>query len=217
MGKILIRARDRLAWHNQMARDVALGHVAFRVAYVIGSHFNNQSGYTYLALETIAKKCGVCRRTAWAAVEELAARGHLRVDKGGGRNVANTYRMILHDVGAAENVAADCTVTKSQTTQIDGRKGAGGCITTLKTSYSSNRKNSHPAPSPPRIEGRGNIAVRTGPIAIPIYSPEWHAWVKYYEDIGDYKRANLMSFHAETSRHGAWTEETWWPPDRQPA
>jgi phosphohistidine phosphatase len=92
-AKISIFPRDRLAWHRQMAEDVELSHVAFRLGVCIGGHFNNRTRKTFVGYEKLGQQMQVCRTTVVNAVRELAARGHLEVKAGGGRKIANEYRM----------------------------------------------------------------------------------------------------------------------------
>jgi biotin operon repressor len=111
-GKIIILPRDRLAWHRQMVEDRGLSDMAFRVGVIIEIHFNNRTGRTFVGYDGIAERIGVERTSVWRAIRALRDRGHLEVLSGGGRNVANEYRMILKTVAplqrfnAAETVAS---------------------------------------------------------------------------------------------------------------
>lgn len=141
MGNVTILPRTRLAWHRQMAEDRELSHVAFRVAVVIGAHFNNATGKTFVGYDTIGETIGVCRRTVFAAVKELVRRGHLEVEPGGGRKVANSYRMNL------KTVQQSAPFRGAETVQNPAQNGATGCTPTLKnTSYSNSA----------RVRARGN-------------------------------------------------------------
>jgi biotin operon repressor len=97
-AKVIILPRDRLAWHRQMAEDRGLSHVAFRVGVWIGIHFNNRTGRTFVGYDGLARDLGLSRATIAAAVKELKDRGHLDVQSGGGRHIANEYKMILKTV-----------------------------------------------------------------------------------------------------------------------
>jgi hypothetical protein len=105
-AKIMIMPRDRLAWHKQMCEDRELSHVAFRVSVCISGYFNSQTGRTFVGYDRIADDLGIDRATVHRAVQQLrsksdknpAGRGHLDVTSGGGRHVANEYRMILKTV-----------------------------------------------------------------------------------------------------------------------
>jgi hypothetical protein len=111
----MIPARDRLAWHRQMSSDPELSQTAFKVAVIISNHVNNQTGETFIGLERLAREARRCRRSVWAAIEQLAKRGHLQVKKGGGRAKANSYAMILL------NGATHCTVSDPETVQFSAR------------------------------------------------------------------------------------------------
>jgi biotin operon repressor len=97
-AKIIVLPRDRLAWHRQMAEDRGLSHVAFRVGVWIGIHFNNRTGRSFVGYDGLARDLGLSRATIAAAVKELKDRGHLDVQSGGGRHIANEYKMILKTV-----------------------------------------------------------------------------------------------------------------------
>ena len=97
-AKIIIMPRDRLAWHKQMAEDCELSHVAFRLAVIIGSYFNNRTGRTFVGYDTLAARLKVNRATVWRALRELMpadadknpkGRGHLAIEAGGGRNITS--------------------------------------------------------------------------------------------------------------------------------
>src|SRR5947208_15780686 len=88
-GKIIILPRDRLAWHKQMVEDRGLSDMAFRVGVIIGIHFNNRTGRTFVGYDGIAERIGIERTSVWRSITALRDRGHLEVLSGGGRNVAN--------------------------------------------------------------------------------------------------------------------------------
>lgn len=106
VAKVIILPRDRLAWHKQMASDRGLSHVAFRVACIIGGYFNNRTGRTFVGYDRIAADLDIDRATVHRAIQQLTlgtsknpkGRGHLDVTSGGGRKIANEYRMILKTV-----------------------------------------------------------------------------------------------------------------------
>ncbi|MBB4259970.1 helix-turn-helix domain-containing protein [Bradyrhizobium sp. CIR3A] len=90
-------------WVDAMALDRDLPDCAFRVACIIGTHFGNKSGLTYVSQETIAGVGGLSLATVQRAVKALEAAGYLivrRRDVGerkdgrrvyGGRGTANEY------------------------------------------------------------------------------------------------------------------------------
>lgn len=100
---ILIHKQLRMDWVDAMALDRDLPDCAFRVACIIGTHFGNKSGLTYVSQETIAGVGGLSLATVQRAVKALEAAGYLivrRRDVGerkdgrrvyGGRGTANEY------------------------------------------------------------------------------------------------------------------------------
>jgi hypothetical protein len=54
-------------------------------------------------------------------------------------------------------------------------------------------------------------------VVIKLCSPQWHAWVKHYRQIGNTHRADFMVWHADNTRRppsdAGWTEATEWPPN----
>lgn len=94
-----------------LALDPELSATAYKVAGVIGFHFNRHDGHTYVKQETIARIMEVSERTVWSAIVELERRGYLIVGRrdlgtttrrertgrstavrnAGGKGVANTY------------------------------------------------------------------------------------------------------------------------------
>lgn len=100
---ILIPKQLRAEWMDVMAIDIDLSNTAFRVAAVIGSHFNRHSGLTFISHEKLALIMNLTERTVWAAIVELERRGYLIVQRRelgvrtdgrrvcGGKGVANTY------------------------------------------------------------------------------------------------------------------------------
>lgn len=119
MPETAITPRARLEWHDRMASDPGLSHLAVRVALVIGQHFNNRSGEAFIARETIADRIGGHVRTVERAIQELETQGHLVVHRARGRGHANVYRMPSGDAekatctppfgGAAGEEKATCT------------------------------------------------------------------------------------------------------------
>jgi hypothetical protein len=55
---VLITKKVRMEWTDVMALDSELSPTAFKVAGVIGTHFNNYSGDTYITQQTIARVMG---------------------------------------------------------------------------------------------------------------------------------------------------------------
>lgn len=113
---ILIHKQLRMDWVDCLALDSRLPDSAFRVACIIGTHFGNKSGLTYVSQETIAEVGQIAVATVQRAVKALEAAGYLivrRRDVGerqdgrrvyGGRGTANEY---LPAVDARQVAATD--------------------------------------------------------------------------------------------------------------
>jgi hypothetical protein len=145
---VLITKKVRMEWTDVMALDAELSATAFKVAGVIGTHFNNCSGDTYVTQQTIARVMGLNPRTVQNAIVELERRGYLIVRRRelgtrsdgrrvcGGRGVANTYvpafeRAQVAATNAGRKLAARCVHSWEQRTQNAARKHATGCLPTL--------------------------------------------------------------------------------------
>jgi hypothetical protein len=148
---VLITKKVRMEWTDVMALDAELSATAFKVASVIGTHFNNYSGDTYVTQQTIARVMGLSPRTVQNAIVELERRGYLIVRRRelgtrsdgrrvcGGRGVANTYvpafeRTQVAATNAGRKLAARCVRSWEQKTQNAARKDATGCLPTLARS-----------------------------------------------------------------------------------
>lgn len=100
---ILITKPLRMDWTDALALDARLSHVAFRVACIIGFHFNKNAGDTFVKQDTIARVAGLCPRTVRNAIGELETLGYILVRRRelgtradgrrvcGGKGIANTY------------------------------------------------------------------------------------------------------------------------------
>jgi DNA-binding Lrp family transcriptional regulator len=145
---VLITKKVRMEWTDVMALDAELSATAFKVAGVIGTHFNNYSGDTYVTQKRLARVMGLSPRTVQNAIRELERRGYLVVRRRelgtrsdgrrvcGGRGVANTYVPAFEwtqvaATKAGRKLAARCVRSWEQRTQNAARKDATGCFPTL--------------------------------------------------------------------------------------
>jgi hypothetical protein len=173
---ILIPKQLRAEWMDVMALDARLSHTAFRVAGVIGSHFNKHSGQAFLTHETIARVMSVSERTVYGAIVELEARGYLIVKRrefgtitrktaggdiqvkvAGGKGVANTYlpafeRSQVAATFGGSKLAARCDLLWEERSQKAAPKVATGCDPTLT---SSSKKNPTPPAEPNFVDDLG--------------------------------------------------------------
>jgi AraC-like DNA-binding protein len=166
MGKtgsvILIPKQLRAEWMDAMALDARLSNTAFRVAGIIGSHFNRHTGQTFLTVETIARVLSMSERTVFSAVKELeelgylivkrrefgtvtrkTARGEIQVKVAGGRGVANTYlpafeRSQVTATNTGSKLATRCDLWWEERSQKTAPKAAAHCDPTLTPSPKEN-------------------------------------------------------------------------------
>jgi biotin operon repressor len=153
---ILIPKHLRLDWMDVLALDPALPPTPFKVAGIIGYHFNHGQGGTFIKQETIARIAGLSDRTVWAAIIELERRGYLIVKRrdlgttvrhgrnldipvrnAGGKGVANTYlpafqRSQVTATNTGRKLAEYCELTWEQRSQNRVAKVAADCEPTLK-------------------------------------------------------------------------------------
>lgn len=160
---IIIPKQLRMEWTDTLALDRDLSHVAFRVACVIGMHFNNRSGDTFVSQETVARVMAISPRTVWGAIAELERAGyviiarrelpsHVRETKdgrkivirgAGGRGVANTYLPAFESsqvtaTNTGRKLAAQCDLWWKERSQNPASKVAADCEPTLNSPSESN-------------------------------------------------------------------------------
>jgi hypothetical protein len=88
--------RRVFVWLDQVALDKNLPASAFKVAYVIAQHLNEESGEAFPGSDRIASNIAMSQATVIAMVRQLQKNGHLGVDPGcAGRGHSNRYRMIV--------------------------------------------------------------------------------------------------------------------------
>ncbi len=214
-----VRPQDRLAWHRQLTGDHGLSHIAIHVGLTISNYFNNGSGECFVGIERLAREAGVHGETARKAVSTLANRGHLRVKRGGGRGLANTYGMVVREpYPLPENTSRGAGVSEPipQPTEPKNPSRSAGPTLKKRTLRKSNgfamkKKASQPQP---RTASAAPVAElgSNGRAVLKIGSPQWEAWLHYHQAIGDNGRASLMRHMADSSRSGEWEETTEWPP-----
>jgi hypothetical protein len=80
-AEIVIPPSLRLRWIDAMVLDNGLSATAVRVACVIGMHFNNVDGQTFVSQRTIARRLDVTERTVQTATAELERCGWLLIGR----------------------------------------------------------------------------------------------------------------------------------------
>ena len=198
-----ITIRDRIDWHIQMAADLELSHRSFRVGVWIGKHLNNRTARSFVGYDRIAQDLGIARSTTAAAVAELRQRGHLEVESGGGRHVANEYRMILKTVRDVGRNSDDKTVRnqplnrpKFRTTTLSFPTGRNSTGAKRRTPNKTNRC---------KADSRGEQEAAV----FAKGSPQWDAWLAHYK-LRDPTRARFMRSQRDVGGPN-WSEPSEWP------
>jgi hypothetical protein len=191
---ILIPKQLRAEWMDAMALDTRLSNTAFRLAGVIGSHFNRHTGQTFLTVETLARVMNMSERTIFAASKELeefgylivkrrefgtvtrkTASGDIQVKVAGGKGVANTYlpafeRSQVTATNSGSKLATRCDLWWELRSQKTAPKVAVDCNPTLSPS---------PKENPSRAR-EPSSASALGPLAAIIVrargEPEFRSW-----------------------------------------
>jgi len=155
-AEIVIPPSLRLRWIDAMVLDNGLSATAVRVACVIGMHFNNVDGQTFVSQRTIARRLDVTERTVQTATAELERCGWLLIGRhdcgvrkdgrpvAGGKRHANTYRPTLERTKYASSFAsrkdeADCALTEPKGRNLVFAKDEADFVPTLKKDNSKTR------------------------------------------------------------------------------
>ena len=153
---VLIPKPLRAEWMDAIALDAKVSHAAFRVAGIIGSHFNSRTGKAFLRQDTIAGIMGASERTVWTAVKDLERTGYLLVQRrqigsvtrcrkdgttfevaiAGAKGAANTYLPAFESsqvtaTNTGSKLAAHCEQYWAQSSQKPASKLATDCEPTL--------------------------------------------------------------------------------------
>ena len=199
---ILIPKQLRMEWTDLLAHDRALSNSAFRVACIIGSHFNRRTGDTYVKQETIAEKLGVSERTVWAAIMELERLGYLIISRRelgvratdgrrvcGGRGVANTYlpafeRSQVTATFSGQKLATRCDLLWSERSQSSVTKVATHCDPTLTSSSKKNLTRAR-AGSAERVATPASGLSNGRKLQHPVMpgTPAFDAWLAWGEEM----------------------------------
>jgi hypothetical protein len=132
--------RRRLQWLNTLAKDGMVSPVDFRVAYIITSFANNDSGLTCPAQATIARAAHLKTRAIRNAIGRLVAAGHLRVEVMRGPGNSNRYIMNEnrhHDAGIED------TDNRHDGADIEVLKPARRCRITQNKTGTVKQENRH--------------------------------------------------------------------------
>ena len=83
-------------WLNRIAADPEVSPLGFKLAYIIGQHINRETGEAWPTQMTLANMTGATDRGIRKQLAKLNSSGHLLITSGGGRHVANRYRIALN-------------------------------------------------------------------------------------------------------------------------
>jgi hypothetical protein len=131
--------RRVFVWLNQIAMDKKVPSSAFKVAYVIAQHVNEETGEAWPSTETIGDLGGLYPSSVRAMIIKLVEHGHLAVEWGRkGRGHPNRYSMIVKPQAAAvssngkpQRAAVSSAAGKPQAGELkpqpDDHKTAAGC------------------------------------------------------------------------------------------
>lgn len=219
MAKILVPARDQLAWLRQVARDKALPHVAVRVAITIDACRNNDTGKMTIGYDRISQNSSIGRMTAFRAVQSLIDRGHLVAGGGGGRQRANEYRTVLQTVPRAipfevGNGTTGDTVSGSETVPNQNVNSITGDTHSLKN-LPSEGISSHVRAREERAHGASKRAFEgSDPAGVWVKpgTPEFDAWIEAFTELGAKAAGEMRRCELEGR---AFRVVSQWPPRRR--
>ncbi len=118
---IMIPKKLRMDWVDTMAIDERVSHTAFRAACVIGKHFNNTTGETFVGFPKMAKILNCHEKTARRAVQQLEELGFLEVKRMRGRGKAHVYRPAVDGERATATAAAQKLDTSVRLLKAENR------------------------------------------------------------------------------------------------
>jgi hypothetical protein len=94
---------------------------------VIGQHFDNTTGETFIGHERVGAMIGLKPRAAWSAIKNAEKRGWLEViERGNGRGKANRYR-----IGFRQSSQLSATFSSPKTSQYGAKNLPKNCQPTL--------------------------------------------------------------------------------------
>jgi DNA-binding transcriptional MocR family regulator len=81
-------------WLDEVESDKSVGHLAFRLAYIIAGYLNTKTGDAWPSQTILAGRLGVTTRSVQTALDELVGFGHLAVEIQHGPGNTNRYRPV---------------------------------------------------------------------------------------------------------------------------
>lgn len=113
--------RRRAEWLDGLSRDPSVSATGFRIAFIVGSHINRETGLAWPSVPTIAGAACVSVSTAKASLAALIAGGHLLVEHDRGRGRSNRYAIPGASVTPENSPPAD-RFAEGKTVEIDHEK-----------------------------------------------------------------------------------------------
>jgi hypothetical protein len=85
--------RDKMQWLTAICKDYNISATSFRIAYLIGDHFNSMSGEAWPSHQRIASILRVATKTVQRAARDLEDHGWLEIRRSRSRRSSNRYRI----------------------------------------------------------------------------------------------------------------------------
>ena len=140
------------------------------------------------------------------AILQLKDCDHIKVESGGGRCVANEYRMILNTVQNSERYDDADTVQNQDPNRPES------WTTTLKLSSKANSIGARSSSQSRIRHSEEATKDNRGVSKFKFGSENWNAWLAYYRAAGNHPRVSVMLAAAERGRYSEWCEVSAWPP-----
>lgn len=90
-------------WLKLVAADAELTPAAFKLAFLIGEHFNRETGKAWPGTDRLCVKMGSDRRNVTRLLDQLEKRGWLVIDRRKGPKHTNIYQANTRDVFVSSN------------------------------------------------------------------------------------------------------------------
>jgi hypothetical protein len=135
-------------WLEQVNADKNLPSSAFKIAFVIAQHLNEETGEAWPSTETIGSYCALYPSSVRVMVDNLVKHGHLAVEWGRkGRGHPNKYRPILKPQQPAVLRSRRKPQPDETKPQPDDLKTAAGCHEPPKNHLNNHHQSAPPARS----------------------------------------------------------------------
>lgn len=86
---------NKFRWLDQVAADKSVAPLAFKLAYIVATYINRETGDAWPSQETLAASLGIGVRAVRNASGQLVDAGHVSVMVTRGRGHSNRYRAVL--------------------------------------------------------------------------------------------------------------------------